>query len=77
MRIVTIYDIDEATLRAGWGKADAIVAEVASKTPTTAAKAPELLRAARDLNPDQWDALIAQAKVLAKKTARKDQSKKS
>lgn len=75
-RIAKLYCIDEATLRAGWGKADSVVGEIASSTPTNAAKAPELLRAAKNLDAEQWDALINQAKSLAEKTARKSTRKK-
>lgn len=71
LRIVKIYGIDEATLRSGWGKAETVVGEIASRTPTTAAKAPELLRAANNLAPEQWDALIAQAKRMAGKVRKK------
>jgi transcriptional regulator with XRE-family HTH domain len=77
LRIATVYGIDEATLRAGWGRAETVVGEIASKNPTTAAKAPELLRAARNLDAAQWDALIAQAKALADTTAKKTRRKTS
>lgn len=67
LRIARCYDLDEATLRAGWGKAETVVGEIASSSPTTAAKAPELLRAARDLDAKQWDSLIEQARKMAGK----------
>lgn len=67
MRIAREYGIEQAVLRAGWGKAETIVGEIASQSPTNAAKAPELLRAASTLDADQWDALIRQAKALAGK----------
>ena len=75
LRFVKLYEVDEATLRSGWGKAETVVGEIASKTPTTAAKAPELLRAASDLDSDQWDALIKQARSMASKAKRKSAKK--
>lgn len=69
LRIVKVYGIDEATLRAGWGKAETVVGEIASSSPTAAAKAPDLLRAAKGLDAEQWDALIAQARAMAGKKA--------
>lgn len=71
LRISRVYGIDEATLRAGWGKAETDVGEIASQSPTNAAKAPELLRAAKDLNAAQWDALIEQAKKMALRVKRR------
>ncbi len=67
LRIARTYDIDEATLRAGWGKAQAEVSTIASSNPTNAEKVPELLRAARNLDAKQWDTLIAQAQRMAGK----------
>jgi len=66
LRIVMQYRIDEATLRSGWSRAEAIVREVATSSPTTAAKVPTLLRAAQNLSSQQWDALIEQARSMAK-----------
>lgn len=78
LRIARVYDIDEATLRSGWGKADVSVGEIASRSPTTAAKAPELLRAASDLSAEQWDSLIEQARSMAAKVKRRSsRTKKS
>lgn len=71
IRIARVYCVPEAALRAGWGKAETVVGEIASRTPTTAEKAPELLRAANNLAPEQWDALIAQAKSMAAKVRKK------
>lgn len=68
MRIASAYDIDQATLRAGWGKAQTDVGEIASSNATNAAKVPELLRAAKHLDGADWDVLIAQAQNLARKT---------
>ncbi len=65
LRISRVYQIDEATLRAGWGKAQTVVGQIASQSPTTAEKVPELLRAASNLRPEQWDALIKQARKMA------------
>lgn len=70
LRIVKVYGIDEATLRAGWGKAETVVGEIASSSPTAAAKAPDLLRAAQGLDASQWDTLIAQARAMAGKQAK-------
>lgn len=65
LRMVKQYDIDEATLRAGWSKPHEIVSEIASQDSITAAKVPELLRTARRLSPNQWDALIDQARRMS------------
>ncbi len=72
LRIAIKYKMDEATLRAGWGKAESDVGEIASSNATNAAKAPQLLRAAKDLDAKQWDALISQARTMADKVARKN-----
>jgi transcriptional regulator with XRE-family HTH domain len=64
MRISRTYDIDEAALRAGWSKPQAIVGEVASQDPVTAEKVPEFLREARNLTTDQWNKLIRQARRM-------------
>lgn len=68
MRIAKAYGIDQSNLRAGWGKAQTDVGQIASSNATNASKAPELLRAAKDLDADQWDSLIAQARKLASKS---------
>jgi plasmid maintenance system antidote protein VapI len=68
LRIAKAYGIDQSTLRAGWGKAQTDVGQIASSNATNASKAPELLRAAKDLDADQWDSLIAQARKLASKS---------
>ena len=64
MRISKIYRIDEAELRAGWSRPEAIVEEVASQDSVTAAKVPEFLRTARKLTPEQWDKIINQARRM-------------
>ncbi len=64
-RIATRYQMDPATLRSGWLRPEADVARVASKTPTTAAKAPAFMRAAEYLTAEQWDSLIEQAQQMA------------
>jgi transcriptional regulator with XRE-family HTH domain len=69
-RITVHYKIDEAELRSGWSRPDQIVDEVATQNPVTAAKVPLLLRAARNLPPEQWDRLIEQAKRLADRKRR-------
>lgn len=61
LRIVQHYKMDEAELRAGWKRPEAIVDEVASQDATTARKVPQFLRTARDLTPEQWDKLIKEA----------------
>ena len=58
------YGIDEAELRAGWHRAEAVVEEVATQDATTAAKVPQFLRTARNLTPQQWDKLIRQAQRM-------------
>jgi transcriptional regulator with XRE-family HTH domain len=70
LRIAKHYQLDEAVLRAGWARPDAVVHEVASQDSVTAAKVPEFLRTARTLSPEQWDQLIAQAKTLTGDSAK-------
>jgi transcriptional regulator with XRE-family HTH domain len=65
IRIRDRYGIDEATLRSGWNRPESIVGEVANQDVVTAAKVPEFLRTARDLNATQWDSLIKYAKKLS------------
>ncbi len=64
LKMALLYKMDEATLRSGWSKPQAIVEEVASQDSVTAAKVPEFLRTARNLSPQQWDQLIEQARKL-------------
>ena len=64
MRIVKVYRIDEAELRAGWSRPEAVVEEVASQDSVTAAKVPEFLRTARKLTPEQWDKVINQVRRM-------------
>lgn len=71
VKIARVYGIDEARLRAGWNKPEAVVGEVASQDPTTAAKVPEFLRTAKDLKPEQWDRLIKQAKKMSDSEGKK------
>lgn len=66
-RIAEVYGIDIAVLRAGWGKPDEVVKEVATQDPTAAAKVPEFLRTARDLSSEDWDKIIKQAKRMTDK----------
>jgi len=66
LKIGKAYKLDEATLRSGWNKPEAVVKEIASQDPTTAAKVPELLRSAKGLTSDQWDSLITEAKRLSR-----------
>ncbi len=65
MRICRVYGIEEARLRAGWNRPDAIVDEVATQDANLAAKVPEFLRTARKLTPEQWNTLIRQARRMA------------
>lgn len=71
IKIALHYGIAEAELRAGWQRAEAVVAEVANQNATTAAKVPEFLRTARGLTNEQWDDLIQQARKLADKQGKK------
>lgn len=75
LRIARQYGVDESVLRAGWGKAEADVGLIAARNPVNAAKIPELLRTAKDLDAAQWDALIAQAKSMAAKVGKKSKPK--
>jgi transcriptional regulator with XRE-family HTH domain len=65
VRISRQYRIPEAELRSGWSKAEAIVGQVATQDAVTAEKVPELLRSARRLSANQWDALIEEARRLS------------
>ena len=65
LRICKAYKIDEAELRAGWNRAESVVAEVANQDVVTAAKVPEFLRTARKLSPEQWDDLIERARRMS------------
>lgn len=67
-RISEQYQVDAATLHSGWKKLDEGAKRIITKNPTTAEKAPALLRAAEELSSDQWDALIRRAKQLAKES---------
>lgn len=66
-RIVALYQLDEAELRAAWGKAEDFVHEMVTQDPETVRKLPEFLRTARKLDAKQWDALIEQARKLSAK----------
>ena len=65
LKLVRVYGIHESELRSGFERPDAVVAEVASESPTAASKVPEFLRTARGLNAQQWDQLIEQARRLS------------
>ena len=75
-RIGDAYGIAEPELRAGWGKADGIVGEVATQDAMTAEKVPEFLRTARKLSPEQWDRLIGQARRMASGKGKGSKSEK-
>lgn len=64
VRMASAYQLPEAELRAGFGKPDADVRELASETPLAAEKVPEFLRTARGLSAEQWDRLIRQARKM-------------
>lgn len=66
VKMAVAYGVPEADLRAGFGRPEAIVSEVASESPVNAEKVPAFLRTARGLTPDQWDKLIEQAKRMSK-----------
>jgi len=65
--IATAYSLDQAVLRAGWRKADAIVDEVATQDALAANKVPHFLRTARHLTEEQWNQIIEKARRLAQK----------
>jgi transcriptional regulator with XRE-family HTH domain len=65
LKMAEQYHLPLADLRSGFSRPDAIVSEVASQNPTTAAKVPEFLRTARNLSAEQWDRLIRQASRMA------------
>lgn len=71
VKMARCYEIDEAVLRTAYGKADKIVAEVATKSESNARMVPELLRTAQDLSQEQWRKLIKQAQRLAGDDAEK------
>lgn len=64
VRIAAAYRLPESELRGAFGKLDSIVADVFRQSPVAAEKAPEFLRKARALSPEQWDKLIKQAEKL-------------
>ena len=64
LRISVGYGIPIADLRSGWSRPDAVVSEMATLTPTNAAKIPEFLRTAGDLTTEEWDNFIRQAKKI-------------
>jgi transcriptional regulator with XRE-family HTH domain len=65
VKMAESYRLPIADLRSGFSRPDAVVSEVASQNPTTAAKVPEFLRTARNLSAEQWDRLIRQANKMA------------
>ena len=67
LRISIHYKLPEAQLRAGWNRADTVLDEVGTENTMLASKAPALIRAARELQAEDWDRLIDQAQRLAKK----------
>lgn len=71
VRIADQYQVPLAQLRAGWTKPEAIVKEIASQSPTAAAKVPEFLRTASNFTADQWDQIIRQAERMKSDDPRK------
>lgn len=71
IRLAKRYEMPIEVLRAGWNKPEAVVAEMASRNPTFAAKVPELMRAVKHMPPDRWDELIAEAKRLSKQRGKR------
>lgn len=71
LRIAEHYRVPVAQLRSGWTKPDAIVKEIASQSPTAAAKVPEFLRTASNFTADQWDQLIRQAEKMKSEDSKK------
>jgi transcriptional regulator with XRE-family HTH domain len=66
LRIAEAYDLPLPSLRSGWQKPDAVIAEVANQDEIAAEKVPQLLRAVREFSPEQWETLIAEAKRLSR-----------
>ncbi|MFO0855950.1 MAG: helix-turn-helix transcriptional regulator [Phycisphaerales bacterium] len=62
LRMVKVYGIPEADLRAGFSRPEAIVAELATDTPVAVEKVPEFLRTTRGWTNEQWDKMIKLAK---------------
>lgn len=62
LRMVNVYGIPEADLRAGFSRPEAIVAELATDTPVAVEKVPEFLRTTRGWTNEQWDKMIKLAK---------------
>jgi transcriptional regulator with XRE-family HTH domain len=66
-KICKEYSLDEAELRTAWQRADTVVGEVANQDAVTAEKVPQFLRTARNLKAHEWDEIIKQASLMAKK----------
>ena len=64
LRMATAYQVPEHELRSAFSKPDAIVHEIASESPTSSEKVPQLLRSVRGLSAEQYDRLIQQARKL-------------
>ena len=62
LRMVKVYGIPEADLRAGFSRPEAIVGELATDTPVAVEKVPEFLRTTRGWSKEQWDKMIKLAK---------------
>ncbi|MGD9689170.1 MAG: helix-turn-helix domain-containing protein [Phycisphaerales bacterium] len=70
LKLGEAYGIDEAALRAGWGRAQAVVDEVANRSEVNAAKVPELLRKAGNFGPNEWDQVIRYVDKLKAKRSK-------
>jgi hypothetical protein len=63
LRIAKVYKLDESVLRAGWGRPDAVVTQVASQDPVSAEMAPALMRIAKEFKTRaQWSQVVEAAK---------------
>ena len=70
LKIADAYGIEEARLRSGWNRANAVVDEVANRSPTNAEKVPELLRKAGNFTPNEWDEVIRYVDQLNKRRSK-------
>ena len=66
-RMAVAYSLSEAELRAAWSRPEAIVKEIASQDAVTIQKVPQFLRTARHLSAEEWNAIITQARKMARK----------
>ncbi|MCK4602420.1 MAG: helix-turn-helix transcriptional regulator [Phycisphaerae bacterium] len=69
--LARFLDLDIAELRVLANRADSVVHDVATQDKLTADKVPSFLRLAKDLDRDQWDKLIEQARDMTTGRSRK------